>query len=417
MAVLKKIAGCAARKAGILLASVQLLLPLAPLCAQSIWSREHLEQVRSSLSSPLYADAYKELIRGAEAALESEPLSVMMKEKTPASGDKHDYMSQARYYWPDPSKPDGLPYINRDGVSNPELEKLDRIRLSTMAGRVTSLSLAWYFSGEEKYARKAAELLRVWFFDKKTRMNPNLEYAQMIPGHNGGKGRCYGVIDSYSFIEMLDAVSLLEGSKSFTARDSRKLKKWFGELLDWILTSEQGRQEAAQANNHSVACDVQTVAFALYAGREDVARKVIADFPSRRIFTQIEPDGSQPHELRRTLAFHYSEYNLSHYIDIFMMARKLGVSIEGETSPRGGNFFKAMDFLLPYVGGEPKAWPYKQISGMEGAKQHFYCDLYRTAVYLDPSRTDYLELFRKYARPQGEFNLLFVKQDTIDNTL
>ena len=63
-------------------------------------------------------------------------------------------------------------------------------------------------------------------------MNPNLEYAQMIPGHNNDKGRCYGLIDTYSFIEMLDAVALLEQSKAFTAKDSKQLKKWFAELTD-----------------------------------------------------------------------------------------------------------------------------------------------------------------------------------------
>ena len=97
--------------------------------------------------------------------------------------------------------------------------------------------MAWYFSEEEKYARKATELIRVWFLDKATRMNPNLEYAQMIPGHNNDKGRCYGLIDTYSFIEMLDAVALLEQSKAFTAKDSKQLKKWFAELTDWMLTS------------------------------------------------------------------------------------------------------------------------------------------------------------------------------------
>lgn len=94
-----------------------------------------------------------------------------MKEETPASGDKHDYMSQARYYWPDPKQANGKPYISRDGLSNPELEKLDRARLGKMSNSVITLSLAYYFSGEEKYARKATELIRVWFLDKPTRMN------------------------------------------------------------------------------------------------------------------------------------------------------------------------------------------------------------------------------------------------------
>lgn len=159
--------------------------------AQSIWNTAHLANVKHSIHEPFYATTYEILKAEADRLLDAQPLSVMMKEKTPASGDKHDYMSQARYYWPDPTKPNGLPYINRDGVSNPELNKLDRNRLGTTAGRITTLALVWYFSGEEQYARKATELIRVWFLNKDTRMNPNLEYAQMMPGHNNDKGRCY----------------------------------------------------------------------------------------------------------------------------------------------------------------------------------------------------------------------------------
>ena len=165
------------------------LLLLAPCTqAQSIWDATHLANVKQSIHEPFYATAYQALQAEADKLLDVQPLSVMMKEKVPASGNKHDYMSQARYYWPDPTKPDGLPYVSRDGESNPELNKLDRNRLGATASRVTTLALAWYFSGEEKYAQKATELIRVWFFDKDTRMNPNLEYAQMIPGHNGHFG-------------------------------------------------------------------------------------------------------------------------------------------------------------------------------------------------------------------------------------
>lgn len=150
------------------------ILFMAPcMQAQSVWNTTHLANVKRSIREPFYATAYEALKKEADKLSDVQPLSVMMKEKTPASGDKHDYMSQARYFWPDPAKPDGLPYINRDGISNPELSKLDRNRLGTTVSRITTLALAWYFSEEEKYARKATELIRVWFLDKDTRMNPN----------------------------------------------------------------------------------------------------------------------------------------------------------------------------------------------------------------------------------------------------
>ena len=197
-----------------------ILCASAAVSAQSVWNAEHLAEVRKHLQKPYYATAYEALKAQADSMLDAKPLSVMQKEKLPASGDRHDYLSQARYFWPDLAKPDGLPYINRDGLSNPELEKLDRNRLGQTAERVTTLSLAWYFSGEEKYAQKAVELIRVWFLDEETKMNPHLRYAQVVPGQNNNEGRSYGLIDTYSFVEMLDAVALLEQSASFTTTAS-----------------------------------------------------------------------------------------------------------------------------------------------------------------------------------------------------
>lgn len=387
-----------------------LSMVLFPLSAQSIWDMQHLVTVKETLENPSYAEALKALTSKADKMLAAEPLSVMMKEKIPASGDMHDYMSQARYFWPDPTKPDGLPYINRDGHSNPELNKLDRVRLGETAERVKVLSLAYFLTSEEKYARKATELIQVWFLNEDTRMNPNLEYAQMIPGHNNGKGRCYGILDTYSFVEMLDAVVLLEHSEAFSKGDSKALKEWFGSLLDWILSSPQGKEEAASANNHGTAYDAQAIAFALYSGREDIARRIIREFPEKRTFTQIAPDGSQPHELSRTLSYHYSHYNLTHFIDVFLMAEKLGMDIDGKTSEDGRNFYRALDFLVPYIGDDgQQRWPYEQLHGFDDVSQKLCKDLYRVAAYLAPSRTDYMEVFRTYARisPADSFYLLY----------
>ena len=382
------------------------------LFAQSIWDESHLQTVKQSLTDPLYATAYERLVQRATRELDREPVSVMMKTKTPASGDKHDYMSQARYYWPDTTKVDGLPYINRDGVSNPELNLLDRNRLGQMANSVINFSLAWYFSGDQRFADKATEMIRVWFLNEDTRMNPNLNYAQMIPGHDDGKGRSYGIIDAYSFIEMLDGIQLMEKGKAFPEEDSEQLKVWFGEFLNWLITSKLGQDESRQKNNHSVAYDVQVIAIAMYSGDNEFAGKYIREFPEKRIYTHIEPDGRQPNELWRTLTFGYSQYNLSHMIDIFQMAQKLGISIDQETSPDGRNFYKGVDFLAQYLGKDVMEWPYEQISEWNQKQQALCQDLYR--IYkLNPSRTDYLELYRNHIRenPADRFNLLYLRTE------
>lgn len=393
--------------------------------SQSVWDANHLADVKNSLDQPFYSKTYSNLISQADRLLDAEPLSVMMKEKIPASGDKHDYMSQARYYWRDPSKPDGLPYISRDGISNPEINTLDRVRLGITAGRIKTLASAWYFSGDEKYARKATELIKVWFLDKATAMNPNLEYAQVAPGHFNNKGRSYGLIDSYSFVEMLDAVALLENSKSFTKKDSKNLKKWFAEFTKWMIESPQGVEESKAANNHSIAYDAQIIAFALYTGDIATAKKAIESVPENRIYKQLRPDGSQPHELKRTLAFHYSNYNLEHLIDIISMAKKAGIEIDKSTSKDGINFYKGMDFLADYVGMDVSEWPYAQISGWQSTTQNVCKSLYRSAALLAGAddkeyvnrRKRYMNLYNgnRHLDYNDIFNLVYYKADAVDD--
>ena len=379
--------------------------------AQSVWNREHLSAVKKNLSQPAYQTAYRCLLEEAELVLPMPCVSVVQKEQTAISGDKHDYLSLSRYFWPDPTKSDGLPYINKDGVSNPELERLDRPKLSQMASGVTTLSLAWFFSDDERYAQKAVEQIRTWFLNKETWMNPNLCYAQIVPGQNGDKGRCYGQIDAYSFVEMLDAVQLLAGSKAFTQKDQKALKAWFREFLDWMQTSEQGMEEARQKNNHATAYDVQLIAYAKYVGNEKVLKEYVGQFYQKRMLTQIESDGKQPSELSRTLSFGYSQYNLTHMIDVFQIAKNVGFRMEGWPLLE-----KAADFLAEYEGKGVEAWPYQQISEWDYKQNELAKDLYRLYL-LDNNRVDYLELSKKniVKRFADRFFLLYYTPDETDN--
>lgn len=393
-----------------------LLTMSASTVAQSILDAKQLAYAKAHLKDAAYSQAFRNLVSLADDDLLLKPPTVMTKEYIPASGSKHDYVSLARYAWPDETQPNGLPYVMRDGVSNPELKKFDRNKLSAMANAVYRLSLAYYFSGEEKYAQKATELIRVWFIDKKTKVNPNLRFAQHIPGK--ADGRCYGVIDAYSYVKMLDGVQLLEKSKSFTQKDSKLLKAWFSQLLKWLLTHPQAIEESYQKNNHATAYDVQVAAYALYTGNKKVFSDIIDNFPKCRIATQIMPDGKQPYELRRTLAFGYSQYNLTHIIDLMLMIKHQGVDFRQYCVSGEHSFFKAMDFLAPYMGKSVSDWPYQQISGWEDKQQEMAKDFYRTYL-LDESRKDYFQIYRnvKMRDWRDLFVLTYEKPTKLDNAM
>lgn len=342
-----------------------------------IWNLKNLDKAKI-----LYTQSSELIVRNADKELKKTLVTVMDKGMIPPSGDKHDYISMGKYWWPNPETSDGLPYIRKDGVSNPEIDKYDRGSLGTMAKSVTNLSLAYYLTSDEKYAEKAVENLRIWFIDKGTRMNPNMNFGQTIPGRNNGKGRGEGLIDTYSFVEMLEGIELMKNSPTFTESDGASLTDWFGSFLDWMLTSEIGHDEFEAKNNHGTAFDVQVVRYAMFVGKEYLAKQFINEFPTRRLFKQIEPDGSQPLELARTKAFGYSVFNLTHFLDMCGLAKSLKIDLYDTQSSDGRSITKAIDFLAPYLGKTSDEFPYKQIIDWENAQKGLFWVLYRADSFI-----------------------------------
>jgi hypothetical protein len=96
-------------------------------------------------------NAWSKLQRDAQKALVGAPISIVNKSVAPPSGDKHDYMSQAPYFWPNPKTPNGLPYIRRDGERNPEINKItDHKSIDDIENATETLALTYYFTGDEK---------------------------------------------------------------------------------------------------------------------------------------------------------------------------------------------------------------------------------------------------------------------------
>ena len=341
----------------------------------------------------------------ADKAMHEGPFSVMQKAVLPPSGDKHDYMSQAPYFWADPAKPNGLPYIRRDGERNPELKKIsDHDNLGRMAEDARNLALAYYLTGNAAYAERSSLLLRTWFLDPATRMNPNLEFGQGIPGINTGRG--IGLIETRSLMSVVDAAGLLAGSKAWSDVDQEGIKAWLSQFLNWMQTSTKGKDEDAAKNNHGTWYDLQVVDYALFLGKRDLAVDTLNRVKSRRIALQIELDGRQPLELARTNAFSYSIGNLDGLMQLAWFGSQVGVDLWNFRTPDGRCIRVALDFLLPYATGEKK-WDYPQIGGFHG--DALLPQLERAAaVYHDPS---YIAAVHQLGAERSDLQTLLLKQN------
>jgi hypothetical protein len=313
----------------------------------------------------------KKVIKEANSFLSKNTTSVMDKTQLPPSGDRHDFYSLSHYRWPNPDTPDGLPYVSRDGKINPEIYTIpDKKNLDETVQAVKMLALAYYFTNDPQYASKAEELLRVWFVDEDTYMNPNLNYAEFVRGGEMNPG---GIMEGRPFTELTDAIRLLQDSPQWTEEVQQGMDLWFTNYLDWLLNSDSGKKEGRKANNHGTYYLVQVSSIALFVNKTGLAKEILEatmqepssasnDDASKLIAEKIKPDGHQPFEAERTNALDYHTVNLLALFQLASIGERVGFDL-WNFEFEGSGLRKALDYILPYaLGKEP--WPYQQVNSI-----------------------------------------------------
>lgn len=316
------------------------------------------QQLQQGAEKPQTRLAYTELIAQAEKALDKPNPSVTEKGMMPPSGSKHDYMSLSVYWWPDSSKSNGLPWVRRDGVINPvsKSDDIDGVRLEDFTEQVYVLTLAWYFSDNAAYADKAVSLIRTWFLNPETRMNPNLDFAQGVPGIAPGRGA--GVLDGrYFSTRIVDSLIMLRDYKGWKKEDDEQMREWMTSYLNWLQTSKLAKRESEAKNNHGSWYAVQVAGIAWYLDKKDIV-SAMAALQRTKLNHQIQDDGAQPEELSRTRSFHYSYFNLQAITNMAILADKVGEDLWRYRTPQGSGIANAFNFLAPYLDKDNR-WPYK----------------------------------------------------------
>ncbi|SNR75475.1 alginate lyase family protein [Puniceibacterium sediminis] len=285
------------------------------------------------------------LHQAADEAMTRGPFSVTDKPKPGPSGNLHDYYHPAPYWWPDPKKPGGLPYIRKDGERVPGTEmyeagseQYDRSGLQRVFDDTTTLALAVRFGASQKHHDHACNLVRTWFINPETCMAPNLTSSQVRRGHQGDRGQPSGLIETKDFYYFLDAITLLD-DPDLTAG----MRAWCTKFLDWLENSEQGTKERSALNNHGTCYDLQCAALAAFLGDEDKLQQ-INHRAQARLLASITQDGDQPHEFARTLTLHYGVFNLQSWINLFDLLE--GTGLHPWNSQAGQRLVVATSWLL-----------------------------------------------------------------------
>jgi hypothetical protein len=296
----------------------------------------------------------KQVLEEAEWAMTQAPVTVTASSSPRSAGGKHDFYSEGDYWWPDPQHPDG-PYIQRDGMTNPDNFVAHRHAMIRFSKIIGALASAYKITRDERYARHAVAHLKAWFLDPETRMTPNLLYAQAIKGRFTGRG--IGIIDTIQLMEVAQGILAMQGAEALDEQTRAGVVAWFSSYLDWLTTHPYGKDEMNAQNNHGTCWVMQVASFAKLTGNGELLEFCRDRFKNVLLPVQLAADGSFPLELKRTKPYGYSIFNLDAITMTAHILSRPGEGLWTYEAPGGRSVRTGIRFLYPYVKDKSK-WPY-----------------------------------------------------------
>jgi hypothetical protein len=329
------------------------------------------------------------VLKAANQYLSEKPITITASSSPRSTGGLHDFFSEADYWWPDPKDPN-RPYIQRDGMSNPDNFVAHRRALMRLSVQAPALVAAWKLTKDQSYARHAALHLRAWFIDERTRMNPNLQYAQAIHGRTTGRGT--GIIDTIQLVEVVRAIEILKDSSALSMADLGAITQWFKDYLTWMTTSKNGIEERDAKNNHGTCWVMQVAEFARLTGNQEFLSYCRDRFKTVLVPNQIAADGSFPEELRRTKPYGYSLFNLEAMATVAEILSTRHDNLWTFELADGRGLRKAVGYMATYI-KDKKSWPLSPDVMYDDQWPMRQSSLLFTGRALN--RADYLDLWKR----------------------
>lgn len=331
----------------------------------------------------------EQILREADAALKADPITVTAASSPRSAGGKHDFFSEGDYWWPDPKNPNG-PYIQRDGMTNPENFTVHRLAMIRFSRIIGALASAYKITGNAKYVYAAEKHLRAWFIDEKTRMNPNLLYAQAIKGLYTGRG--IGIIDTIHLLDVVMGIHVMHSKMN--GEDLQKIKQWFADYTTWLMEHPNGKAEMNAKNNHGTCFVLQIAAFSRLTNNMALQKFCVDRYKNVLLPDQMAADGSFPLELARTKPYGYSLFNLDVMTTLCRVLSTPENNLWNYSTPDGRSIKKGIQYMFPYIADKSlwklkpdvmhwEEWPVAQPSLVLGAAAYRNEEWLATWVKLD----------------------------------
>ena len=358
-------------------------------------SEDEVEPIHSAIirKEAWTEDPVRRLRVDADRRMKEGPWTVTTDRPKGVDLDPHEYYSEAAYYWTNPDNPTG-PYLRKDGQPNPARIVANQTSLIAMSDAVLALGVASFLLDNPVYGKRAAVLIHTWFLNPKTRMNPDLDYAQSVPGVNNGRGT--GVVDGRALVRAIQGMEFLEETSNWDPKEQTAVHKWFEEYINWLLTSKNAEDEKNSGNNHASWWAAQVAAAGSYVGDSKAQQRAFTFYKDHLLPRQILPNGSAPREEVRARSLRLSSLNLDAFSTVCRIAQvRGGDNLWSVRTKSGASIGAALDYLSPYL-VDPKKWSKEQAGDIPYDSLSFLA-----FAGMGMGNPDYIADFRKLEHPDS----------------
>jgi len=349
----------------------------------TIVSADEAETIHSAIvrKEAWTLDTVRRLRGEAEKKMKEGPWSITFDRPRGVDIDPHDYYSEAPYWWPNPENPDGE-YVRRDGQVNPSRFLANTAALNSMCDAVLTLGTAAFLLDDPRYAQKASRVIQTWFIAPKTRMNPNLNYAQSVPGINDGHGG--GAFDGRCLLRTVQGMEFLAQTGGWDPRDQSAARRWFEDYLRWITDSKNAGEERTSSNNHASWWTAQVAGIATFVDNKP-ATEMAFSYYRDSIFPRQIRDGSAPRDLDA-------------FSIICRIAQVHGTDLWSAHTRSGATLGSVIDKLRPTVAVDPKKPVKDPMADYPNDSLYFLA-----FAGMGLKKPEYVAQFRKLERPDSSW--------------
>lgn len=336
-----------------------------------------------------WARAYESTIRDADRALNASPRSVVDNGAPAGVDDAHKYGTDA-------------PYQEKDGVFSDNIDRGDYQAALDMKDWIRDAALGYLFTGEDRYARKAIDLLHTWFVDPETRMYPStINYG---PATEGLKGQ--NSIEHYIFLPaMLYGAALLDDHPYWEETDgdgSAAVREWVESARDTLESGAHGGTEGDEISKWWIATRILVAAYlddveGMRRAAEDWRTTALQDFDRRGTFEL---------ERSRSRGLYYSLSAMNALTVGAEIARHYGIDLYGHTLDGMSTpvLQKCHQFHAKYL-ADPSEWPWEERGGLDDGETAYGAVSYELC-YSRWQREGYLNAIEAAGRPVHDRRIL-----------